>query len=661
MQQARVIVDFPGRDRNLERYAFDPPTSILAAHRLDDVRAALREAELAAAAGHWVAGFIAYEAAPAFDAALVTRPHEGPAPLAWFGVFDAPAAVRPPARASGQTTALAWIPGPLAWIPNVTRAEYDAAIAHIRDRIAAGDVYQVNHTLRFIARFGIEPSDLYDALVAARHGRYHALIETPEWAIVSASPELFIDVRDRVITTRPMKGTARRGRWSEEDDLAAQRLARSAKDRAENLMIVDLLRNDIGRIAQFGSVQVHGMHAIETYPTVHQMTSTITAHLRDGVTIDDIFAAMFPCGSVTGAPKVAAMQHIAALESAPRGPYCGAVGVLRPDGTATFNVGIRTVLVDRAKSAAVYGAGGGITWDSTSDAEYDEAVAKAALLSQPELPSFDLLETMRLENGEVRRLELHLERLTASARYWGFDEDAPRRAAAALQKLASESPTGLWRVRMTVSHDAHVSIGRVPLEAAELSGAGTARDPRHGAVGSDPRHGAVGRDARHGAVGRDAHDGAVGSDARDGAVGRDALHHVAGSADGADSRRPVILANEPVDSRDPLLYHKTTARTIYEARKAAHPNAFDVLLHNERGCITEFTIGNVICEIDGELVTPPRDAGLLAGTFRQQLLEAGLVRESDIAVADLPCVTRMWLVNTVREWVPVRFTAPGDR
>lgn len=597
MEGTRVILEFPGPGRNAGTLRLGTPAAVISAHRLEEVRPALRAAAEAAANGATVAGFVSYEAAPAFDPAFRIRPHTGPAPLVWFGVFDtvdAGAAARTAADSRPRLPRL-------AWQPDVSRAQYDAALREIRDRIAAGDVYQVNYTVRFRAHRTCDPETLYHALAAPRHGRYHALIETPEWALVSASPELFIDVRDGVVTTRPMKGTARRGRWLEEDRAAAAALARSAKDRAENLMIVDLLRNDLGRIAHFGTVRVTSMFDIETYPTVHQMTSTITARLRDDCTIDDIFSAMFPCGSVTGAPKIAAMQQIARLETAPRGPYCGAVGVLRPDGSATFNVAIRTVLLDRRTDTATYGSGSGITWDSAAAGEYDETAAKAALLTDA-LPPFELIETLRLEDGVLRRLDLHLERLRRSCAYWNFPGHAPDAARAELEHAARTAPRGRWRVRLSIAADGTVRSTRTPLEDHEVSGSSDV------ALTSLP----------------------------------------------ADSPgRYVALASRPVDSRDRFLYHKTSARTTYDARRVEHPDAFDVLLYNEHGNVTEFTIGNVVCDIAGELVTPPRTDGLLAGALREELLRAGTIRERSITITQALACPRMWLINSVREWVPV--------
>jgi para-aminobenzoate synthetase / 4-amino-4-deoxychorismate lyase len=376
-------------------------------------------------------------------------------------------------------------------------------------------VYQVNHTLRFRAACDVDPAALYDSLVAARHGLYHAFIETADWAVVSASPELFLDIRGDVVTTRPMKGTMRRGRWLGEDRDAKQRLAASVKDRAENLMIVDLLRNDLGRIADFGSVSVPRVFDIESYPTVFQMTSTITARLRNGVRLDDVFAATFPCGSVTGAPKVTAMRAIASLEDSPRGVYCGAVGLVRPDGSATFNVPIRTLLLDRRNRTATYGAGGGITWDSHADAEYDEVVAKAALLTE-RIPDFDLIETLRLDDGVFARLPLHLHRLDESARYWDFHAATTGHAVAALEALRAELPAGRWRVRLIAHRDGSVHVTHSPLDGPEatLREAGAA-----GAAGPAGAAGAAGPAGAAGAAGPAGAAGAAGPAGRGGRCG----------------------------------------------------------------------------------------------------------------------------------------------
>jgi para-aminobenzoate synthetase / 4-amino-4-deoxychorismate lyase len=587
MEGIRVIVDFAAADRNAAPLTLTAPVRVIATGEWAGVRPALQEAVRAAGAGAIVVGFVAYEAAPAFDPALqVVRP-SGPAPLAWFGVFD------PGGTGAAPAPGYAPLPG-TQWTPDSTRAEYDTAIDTIRAAIAAGDVYQVNHTLRFAARPDTTPFQLYAALAGARHGRYHALIETPAWAIVSASPELFIDLRDGVVTTRPMKGTARRGRWLEEDAAAARALGESAKDRAENLMIVDLLRNDLGRVARFGTVHVASMYDVERYPTVLQLTSTITAQLRADCSIDDVFAAMFPCGSVTGAPKIAAMQHIARLERSPRGPYCGAIGVLRPDGSATFSVAIRTILVDRLTGDAVYGAGGGITWDSASAAEYDEVIAKAALLAAA--PAFELIETLRLDDGAFRRLDLHIERLRASAAYWDFATTAAEAGQHALERVAATLPVGHWRVRLTVDR-----FGNARTTHSRLDN-----------------------------ITPGAHASALQAAPLD-----------------------VILARGHVASSNPLLCHKTTAREIYDAHRAAAPAAFDVLLHNEHGHITEFTNGNIVCDVGDTLITPPRTDGLLAGVFREQLLRRGVIRERSITPAEARRCTRMWLINSVREWVPV--------
>jgi para-aminobenzoate synthetase / 4-amino-4-deoxychorismate lyase len=584
----RAILDFPDRatePRVDSRLLFREPRGIIAAGSVGDVLPRLREVEAAVASGLWAVGFVAYEAAPAFDDALQTRPHAGPAPLLWFALFDGPVAAPPPVIATAP---------PLEWCTHTPRHVYDEAVSAIREGIAAGDFYQVNHTLRFQASFEREPRSVYDGLTAHRHGLYHAFIETDDWAVVSASPELFIErVGDR-ITTRPMKGTIRRGRWLQEDQDMARRLADSGKDRAENLMIVDLLRNDLGRVARFGSVEVPHLFEVETYPTVHQLTSTVTAQLRPDTSLCDIFTAMFPCGSVTGAPKVAAMQAIARLEDTPRGPYCGAVGVLRPDGSATFNVAIRTIVVERATGRAVYGAGGGITWDSVADAEFDEVIAKASLL-RGALPDLDLLETMRLEDGVISRFDLHMARLRDSARFFAFPAGTADSAAAALRRVCHELGTGSWRVRLTASRTGSINISHTRL---------------HDPVGT--------------------------------------------RADEATPRR-AALSRQPVPDHEPLLFHKTTARNVYDQRRGEDPDAFDVLLLNQRHELTEFTTGNLVVELDGSLLTPARHCGLLAGTLRQQLLDEGVIREAVIHAHRLADARRAWHLNSVRGWTAAFF------
>jgi para-aminobenzoate synthetase / 4-amino-4-deoxychorismate lyase len=393
---------------------------------------------------------------------------------------------------------------------------------------------------------------------------------------------------------------------------------------------------------------------VETYPTVHQLTSTVTARLREGTRLDDVLAATFPCGSVTGAPKFTAMRAIAELEDEPRGVYCGAVGVVRPDGSATFNVAIRTLLVDRRAGTATYGAGGGVTWDSRADAEYAEALAKAALLTEG-LPPFDLIETLRLDDGEWSRLERHLRRLDESARYWGFAADTARNAAAALDSVRRAMPAGSWRVRLTASADGAVRVTRTPVQVlgdgaviAGLAGGGLAGGAvRRGAAGSvgDPPAGA--------GTGGAAPDGAgTGGAAPDGA-GTGGAAPAAAARARVSPPAEVALCSRPVSSSDRLLFHKTTARAVYDAARAAHPDAFDVLLHNEDGLITEFTTGNVVAALGGELLTPPRECGLLAGTFRGELLDAGIIREATMTPADLRRAAGMWYINSVRGWVPV--------
>ncbi|HEX6400521.1 MAG TPA: aminodeoxychorismate synthase component I [Actinomycetota bacterium] len=436
------------------------PVGVLAATRPDEVVPVLEAAEAAAGRGLWVAGFVAYEAAPGLDPRLTVRrgepddPFAG-LPLAWFGIFER---AEESALPVPRDEPIAEVPAG-TWVPTTTRDRYVAAIRRIRELIAAGETYQVNHTMRLRAHVEGDPRGFYRDLVHAQRGAYAAYVDLGRYRLLSASPELFFERTGDRIVTRPMKGTAPRGRWPAEDREAAERLVASAKDRAENAMIVDLLRNDLGRIARHGTVTWDDAFAAERYETVWQLTTTVSASLPPGAAIADVFRALFPSGSVTGAPKVRTMEIIAELEDAPRGVYCGAVGFLAPPGSgrpdARFNVAIRTVTIDATTGAAEYGAGGGVTWGSDPAGEHEEAVSKARVLTVRR-PPFDLLETMRFEPGSgVRNLDPHLRRLAESAAYFGFafDAGAVRDAVEAAVAAAPPRPS---RVRLTLARDGAV-------------------------------------------------------------------------------------------------------------------------------------------------------------------------------------------------------------
>lgn len=567
---------------------FDQPDRMIEAWRVDQVRSAMAEAEAACAAGYFVAGFVAYEAAGAFDDALTTRA-AGDMPLVWFGVFAAPTREEPtgpPASAAAADHAADADP---AWSTGISPAQYRDAIARVRRAIEDGDSYQANYT--FALRSRLDASTLHARhrrLVAEQRPPYAAWLDIGRWRILSLSPELFFRLESGRITTRPMKGTAPRGLCAEDDERQREALRHSAKNHAENVMIVDLARNDIGRIAEVGSVAVPSLFDIERYRSVFQMTSTVTGHVRAGTSMTDVFDALFPAGSITGAPKASSMRLIAEIEQAPRGVYCGAIGFMAPGGDAVFNVAIRTAVVEVSTGTCEYGVGGGITWDSVAADEYAEAVSKASFLRP--LPPFDLIETMRLEGGVVVRGDRHLRRLASSAAYFDIPLDEAL-VAHALDGQAHLHPTGCRRVRLLLGQNGDVRVESVPLAEAILG------------------------------------------------------------------RRAVALADSPVSSDDRFLYHKTTRRGAFDRRRACHPGAFDILLANERGELTEFTIGNVVIEIDGRRLTPPRHCGLLAGVFREELLEHGAIVEHVLTIDDLARATGIWLINSVREWVEVEIAS----
>ena len=429
----------------------------LRADHVDQVPAVLEAVEEAARAGHWCGGFVTYECAPAFDKGL--RVHErdpqwcATTPLAWFGVFEScpTTALRLPRAPRAQR--------PPSWVAMTAEDDYRAAVRSILKDIEVGNVYQVNFTDRMVTR---EPGDLralYRQLLTAQQPAYGALIEVDDTVVVSASPELFIDWDGEWLRSRPMKGTIRRGRWLEEDADLSRTLATSPKETAENIMIVDLIRNDMGKVAMFGSVTTPHLRSLEAYPNVWQLVSEVECTTRPGVGLGDVFAAMFPCGSVTGAPKQSAMGVIAALETSPRGVYCGAVGLVGP-GTAApfarFNVAIRTAVVDLTTREARFGSGGGIVAASRPDDEYREMELKSNMLNWTSTRPFRLLETFRHTPGVTNdNLERHLARLRRSADFFGFRVpfDLDARVASKLAEVDYDA-----RVRVLLASNGRLEV-----------------------------------------------------------------------------------------------------------------------------------------------------------------------------------------------------------
>ena len=435
---------------------FRSPLTVVTATRHEDIYPLLLNAETAAQAGHWVALMLSYEAAPAFDQVMKTR-EATEFPLAWAAVFATPFEDSDPVE--DQSYAVG------TWKPLVNRADFSESISQIREFIAAGDTYQVNYTFPLVTSFKGDARSWFRDLCRAQGAEYCAYFDLGRFQILSVSPELFFEQEGRTVRTRPMKGTIRRGRWAEEDLLMANQLAASAKDRAENVMIVDLLRNDLGRVAEIGSVNVTRLFELERYETLWQMTSTIEARLRAEVTFPELMARLFPCGSITGAPKIRTMEIIRDLEPFPRGVYTGALGFLRPDGSAVFNVAIRTIVIDTHTGMATFGVGGGITYDSTAEREYEECLVKSSFLTRKPA-EFELLETLRLEAGEFYLLARHLQRMKASAEYFGFSF-REKEILDELARVCAQRRSGKWKVRLLVSRHGETHIETQELDSLD--------------------------------------------------------------------------------------------------------------------------------------------------------------------------------------------------
>jgi para-aminobenzoate synthetase / 4-amino-4-deoxychorismate lyase len=563
--------------------SFSGPRRLCIARRIDEVLPVLRDIEQAVDTdGLYAAGYVAYEAAPAFDPSLVVHPDKD-FPLVWFGLYDTPVklAALPASDAPGLPQ--------LRWKPTITPRHYRACISRIKKHISAGDTYQVNFTYRLRSACDGDPWKLFLEMAAAHDPPYGAFLDTGQWAICSASPELFFKLERNRLESRPMKGTAGRGLWCEHDRRQAAGLAASAKDRAENLMIADMVRNDMGRVAVTGSVHVPHLFSVEQFSTVWQMTSTVRARTRSSVV--EIFQALFPPSSITGAPKTRTMQIISDLESTPRRIYTGAIGFIAPGRRAQFSVAIRTLLINRPERRAEYGIGGGIVWDSRPGNELEESRIKARILHRAPA-AFDLLETILwTPERKFWLLPHHLKRLLQSAEYFGFTADKIK-VRKALNDCAAILPQAPHRLRLLVSKGGAVSVTASSLEP------------------------------------------------------------------GMSSFPDIALAAQPVDAANPLLYHKTTCRQVYQDALKLVPGASDVLLYNQKGEITESTIANIAVDLRGRLCTPPMRCGLLPGTLRAFLLERGDIIEKAVTVKQLAACRRIFLLNAVRGMQQVRLIHP---
>ncbi|MBX7481834.1 aminodeoxychorismate synthase component I [Qipengyuania qiaonensis] len=576
-----VLLDDARERGAADALLFENPREVFVAHRPDQVEDALAAAETARKAGGELAGYIAYEAGLALEAKL--RPladtrSGGAGPLVWLGLFDPPERIAA-ADMPGWLTERVQGPGSVGPLdPQISPGGYELAFATLQEAIRAGDIYQANLTFPLAGSFTGDPLGLYAALRPAAQAGYGGVIFDGSHWLLSLSPELFVSLKGREAKAKPMKGTRPRGVDAASDRALAEELAGSVKDKAENLMIVDLMRNDLSRVAEAGSVRVDEPFAIESYPTVHTMVSAVRARLTEGRTALDLVKALFPCGSITGAPKIRAMELIGAVERDPRGPYCGAIGRIGADGDAAFNVAIRTLRlteIENARGKAVLGVGGAIVADSEPRAEWREALLKGAFAraSSPDhrAAQFDLIETMRFtpETG-IPHLETHLMRMKTSAAELGFSfdrHDARNQLHALCFVLEKES-----RVRLLASRS-----GAIALEAHDLPDAW--REPAQ-----------------------------------------------------------CIVLPLPVDPGDWRLRHKTSDRGFYDdgQRVAREHGAQEALFVREDGLLTEGCVTSIFVRgADDVLLTPPANLGLLPGVFRQTLLDEGRAREAELRIGDL--------------------------
>ena len=444
----KTVIDFRALG---ERYTFTQPIKELKTRNVAEVADLLAQVESYQEQGYYVVGYVSYEAAPAFEEKLAV--HKAPLLaeyLLYFTVHD---------RVETSPIPLIYDEVDLSsnWKEVTSVADYEKAIAQIHHHLRQGDTYQVNYTVQLKQDLSANPFAIYNRMVVEQEAGYNAYVEHDEMAVISMSPELFFEQNGRELTTRPMKGTTQRGMTDQEDLEQASWLEQDPKNRSENMMIVDLLRNDMNRISDVGSEHVERLCQVEQYSTVWQMTSTIKSHLREDVDLVEIFRSLFPCGSITGAPKIATMEIIKDLEPQPRGVYCGTIGLLLPNGRRIFNVAIRTIQLHQGN--AIYGVGGGITWDSTWESEYREVHQKAAVLYRKQV-RFQLITTGKISQKNLLFENQHIERLRKASRYFAFPFDAEDLRQKIEAKCQACEANQDYRLRISLSKSGEIELSR---------------------------------------------------------------------------------------------------------------------------------------------------------------------------------------------------------
>ena len=444
----KTVIDFRALG---ERYTFTQPIKELKTRDLSEVADLLAQVESYQEQGYYVVGYVSYEAAPAFEEKLAV--HKTPLLAEYLLYFT----VHDKVETSSIPLTYEEIDLPSKWQEVTSEANYEKAIAQIHHHLRQGDTYQVNYTVQLKQDLSDNPFAIYNRMVVEQEAGYNAYVEHDEMAVISMSPELFFEQNDRELTTRPMKGTTQRGVTNQEDLAQASWLEQDPKNRSENMMIVDLLRNDMNRISEVGSEHVERLCQVEQYSTVWQMTSTIKSQLRPDVDLVAIFRSLFPCGSITGAPKIATMEIIKDLELQPRGVYCGTIGLLLPNGRRIFNVAIRTIQLH--KGQAIYGVGGGITWDSTWESEYREVHQKAAVLYRKQA-RFKLISTGRVSQKSLLFEDQHLERLTKASRYFAYPLD-PKKLRQKIEEECQVCDVNQdYRLRIGLSKSGEIELSR---------------------------------------------------------------------------------------------------------------------------------------------------------------------------------------------------------